>query len=303
MSGRARLAGALLLPGLALSLVLTLPVVWNWPSGELYYGSKSLAGTWRSVADALLDGVNPNLVHPKWRRALDAAGPYLLGACCALGAARLALLAGGCFWRRSEHSRRLAGLGAVAASTCVAALALHWLAFRFTGLLLPLERTAIYLVPLLATLAGVAAAEQPGAAARRSRLALLLAMWALAGYFLLSLRLTYYKQWWWGAEVRQAYAVLSRYQQRLGFNCAVANWKYAAALNFYRIASGNSRWCEFKGVDFYPPGAAAYVLFEPHDGAFIAAQGLEVVCRGESGIAVAIAARVGPVRAPCVPPP
>ena len=81
----------------------------------------------------------------------------------------------------------------------------------------------------------------------------------LAGYFLLCLRLTYFKEWQWDAEVKDAYPVLARYNHEAGVTDVGSDWMYVASLNFYRATSGKETMGEILGPPQPVPGKQAYV--------------------------------------------
>ena len=100
------------------------------------------------------------------------------------------------------------GMGAAAIFAVTAAI--HWTAFRLFGLLLPKNRTAVYFFPLFMIVAGVwPPFRQLTGGGRYLRGSFIGALAFMAAYFLLCLRLTYFEEWYWDADVQKAYAVLS----------------------------------------------------------------------------------------------
>jgi len=172
------------------------------------------------------------------------------------------------------------------------ALALHGLAFQVFHLLLPKERTAIFFVPLFTLMAAIAVElTTPGFAGRFTRAGLIAVMGFTACYFLFCLRLSYFKEWKWGAEVNQAYPVLSYYNHTYGVENVGTTWMYVAALNFYRTLSRGDSLEEFTSAAPAPPpiGRAAYVLHAVLDREFLEQEGLKVVYRGPlSDVVVAV---------------
>jgi hypothetical protein len=64
---------------------------------------------------------------------------------------------------------------------------------------------------------------------------------------------------------------------------------YVPSLNFYRRLSGHETIAEFADSHPYPQDRSVYVLYEPDDRAFLEAQKLKVVYRGDlSDVVVAI---------------
>src|SRR5262249_11794585 len=57
-------------------------------------------------------------------------------------------------------------------------------------------------------------------------------------YFIGCLRLQYFKEWEYSAEVNKAYKVVARYNHTRCVRDVYASWYYDGALEFYRVASG-----------------------------------------------------------------
>ncbi len=254
----------------------------------------SLLETVRSVIDASVYRPNPYLLSPAVYKLFVFCGPWLfpaLGVACALRLATLALhrpKPGGVAPRLAVQ---LAWFAAVAA---LLSLGLHELLYRFFRVYLPLERTALFLAPLLAlfaaALAAIPAVSRPGHAARRLLLTLVTAM---SIYFLGCLRLTYFEKWDFDAETKQVYAVLTAYNRTYGLTDVCSNWRYLSALKFYRAAAGPETPGGFSlgpPVDAdYPAGKQMYVIFRPFGQPFIERQHLTVVYEdSQSGVAVAL---------------
>ena len=186
-------------------------------------------------------------------------------------------------WLWDARARRLGRLASALLAIGTLAVFTHWLAFRVFGLLLPLGRTAIYLVPLCTLLAGIIAAvparSWAGVWCHRGLTA---ALFMLACYFLLCLRLTYFEEWKWDAEVKDVYPLLARYNHRDGVTDVGCSWYYTAALNFYRTASGRETIEEIKSGAEPIPGKQVYVLHGVMNRQFIEQERLAIVYRGTS---------------------
>ena len=147
--------------------------------------------------------------------------------------------------------------------------------------LLPKDRTALYFVPLLTLIAAaIVRTTTDGRAARWIGRAALWALFAVACYYLLCLRLWYFKEWWWDADVRAAYPVILEYKERCSLTSADANWMYGWPLNFYRQVSGRDGFGEFEVVNERKPGKDLYILHAGLDYTFITNQKLQIVYRG-----------------------
>ncbi len=242
---------------------------------------------------------NPFLLNPylvglldRWHHLI----PPLLGA-----AVLLHVVAAGRAARQSPRFRPMASLLAFLLLLLAAALAGHWALHRWWHIPYPLDRTALYSVPL-ATFAAGAAAGLPAVsrlsrASRRATTAMLL---VLACYFLCCLRLTYFKEWNFDSDSRAAYFTVAYYSRTYGVTDASVNWRYTAALAFYRDLYG-ARFREPRLEERYDTSQRMFVLYDPDDREFIHANGLKVVYRGErSGVVVAIRPEVE--AAPACPP-
>jgi hypothetical protein len=251
---RVRLLGACVLPGLLVSLFLSVPAVAHWPRGELNYGAHSLREMFTTVARSSLYRLNPQIVNPLLYRVLDHVKRFLLPALLLLAAWQ---------WVRWRPAVSGALLGILAAT-----VGAHWLLLKLFGVPLPMDRTAIWIVPLCILAIGAAA---PG------RRALTVMLYAASFYFVLCLRLNYFKEWDWDADVNRIYPVLAWYNHTYGERDVVSNWQYGAALNFYRLQSGGESFGEIESPIPIPTGRSVYVLNYPFDEDFIKQQHLRVV--------------------------
>jgi hypothetical protein len=168
---------------------------------------------------------------------------------------------------------------------------MHWLAFRLDGILLPMSRTGIFLLPLCSLLAAViAAVPARSLPSQWLRRAITAAFVCLACHFLLSLRLTYFKEYEYDADVKDVYAVLEQLNQKYGVTDVAAHGTYLSSLNFYRVASGKDSFPEFTPVmDDNPVSKTINVLEGTYEKGFIERDGLAVIYQGEStGVVIAV---------------
>jgi hypothetical protein len=131
-----------------------------------------------------------------------------------------------------------------------------------------MDRTAIWIVPLCVLAIGAAAA---------GRRALTVTLYVMSFYFILCLRLNYFKEWDWDADVNRIYPVLAWYNHTYGVRDLASNWMYGAALNFYRMQSGCESFGEIESPVQLPTDRSLYVLDFPFDEDFIRQQHLRVV--------------------------
>jgi hypothetical protein len=251
---RVRLLGACVLPGLLVSIFLSVPAVLHWPRGQLGYGAYSLGEMFSTVARASLYKLNPQIVNPMLYRLLELAKPFLLPALLALAV-----------W---QWARRRQTVCVVLLCILAATVGAHWLLLRLFRVPLPMDRTAIWMVPLLVLAIGVAAVKRRG---------LTVMLYVMSFYFVLCLRLNYFKEWDWDADVNKIYPVLAWYNHTYGVRDVASNWQYGSSLNFYRVQSGRESFGEIESPLQLPTGRSLYVLYYSFDEDFIKQQHLRVV--------------------------
>lgn len=288
-----RLAVAGILPGLAAAAFLTLSTLLNWRRSELFYGARSLSEMFGSVLESSLYALNPYIVNPSLYPVIEKAShwlPALLGAALAGQAAGILLK------RVSPPKRHSAWLLIVAAGAFIISVGAHRLAYAISGLPMPLGRTALYFVPLFMLVAGVLASALPvSRTGRVLRRAVLVTMFATACYFVLCLRLSYFREWKWNADCEHLYDVVADYSQRHNLKNIATSWRFTACLSFYRKLSQKESVKEFESfIDQYPPGKPLYVLIYPFDVGFAEQERLKVVYQNElSGAVVAVGPDLG----------
>lgn len=252
----------------------------QFPREQLYYGSKSLREMISSIAEPVFYTLNPELVNPllgrilTWLKPVDVAlfGALLLGAA--------AVLAGRRVWQPVKQSAAAFRVMRTVTGAIAGAFVAHWLAFRLLKIPMPLDRTGIFFVPLsilaVAMLPRLASQGRMGTILRAGAIATLLFG---SVFFIGCLRLRYFKQWKFGADVKSAYWVLDDLHRRYGITAAVASWEYSQSLNFYRAMYHDRTMPEFQDLDSFPPGACAYVVDEDWQSDVIAREHLQIYYR------------------------
>jgi hypothetical protein len=219
-----RLLAAGVLPGAAVFTIVSGYALSHTHPGELIYGATNLGETFGTVIEASL-----------FQSPLDFLSPIVFPLVGSTGLLWLLYVV----FRRAKTP--VAPLGWAAAAIFVTTVAVHWTAFRLFGLLLPKDRTAIFFFPLFMIAAGVLAtipsSTRPG---RRLRACFLGSLALMAAYFLLCLRLNYFKEWYWDSDVPQTYAVLSCLNRTNEVTHVASTWSYRGPLNFYQIAQPTS---------------------------------------------------------------
>jgi hypothetical protein len=268
-----RILAGFTLPGLAVAYFLVGSVVLSWPKGQFTWGAGSLLQMLRSLVSASLFEPNDYLLNPRLHHYFVHFGRFLYPILAAFVVWRLVLLV----WeRRASPLAMICGLALLAAIGCHEALHLAY------GILLPLDRTAMWVVVLFLAMAGALAG--PTIESRFGRIsgkALTAILVLIACYNVGCLRLTYFNEWKYDAAMKDVYAVLSYYNHNYGVSKISTNWRYVGALNCYRAMSGHETIEEIPGaptvVNEYPPGYQAYVLYYHSDVDFYKREGLKLV--------------------------
>ena len=275
-ASRVKALAAFVLPGLAVGYFLVGSTVLSWPKGQFTWGAQSLLETFRSLLQASLYEPNPYLLNPLLQHQFVHFGTFLYP-----------LLAAFFLWRAVLLFRaRRAASGAapvlIAGAALVITLACHQLLFWFYGILLPLDRTGLYIALFLFLMAGAAAAvpidSLQGRITARAMTSVLV---LIACYSIGCLRLTYFKEWKYDADMKRVYSVLAYYNRTYGLQDISVNWRYVGAINAYRELSGQETLHEIGGaptkVNEYPAGYQAYVIFYPWDQGFMKREGLKLI--------------------------
>lgn len=274
-------AAALVVPGLVVALAITGHILMNFPKDRLYFGSQSIAESLSSVYYPSLTRMEFIQVSPAVSKLLGVIRTLVAPILAGLAILQLALIVVMKSWRANRQSRWLLSLAAVTAAALAISLALHFAAFQVAHLLLPKQRTGLFLVPLFTLLiCAVVALPMQGRFGRTIRSFSIAALFCLAGYYLTCLRLHYFEEWWWDADVKDAYQVLAALNHRCSVSTASADGLYGGVLNFYRSISGRETIPEFQVVACCVPGRDAYVLNADTNSSFLKANKLVPVFRG-----------------------
>lgn len=288
----ARIGALCVLPGLFVALLLGGYTLTHMKRVDLFYGAQSLGEMTRSLVDASLYQINPRFGGSLFK-IMRFLKPRMLPALGALCVCQLVATRLDGSWRQTRTRWFAAALAGIVGLS----VALHWLAFRLDHLALPMSRTGIFLLPLCTLWAGVIAAgparSQISQWLRRGITGVFL---CLACYFVVCLRLEYFKEYEYDRDVKDVYAVLARLNHAYGVTDVAASGVYANPLNFYRVASKKETFPEFKAVagDF-PLGRAIYVMHGPFQRPFIEREGLAIIYRGKSGEVVVAVKPGGPI--------
>jgi hypothetical protein len=277
-----RWLAAAALPGALVTALISLPTIFQWPSGQLYDFAMSLRQWFGSVIHWSLVEVNPEVANPLVSWILHHIEHRLFPALGLAVAWRLAVLF---LNRRSIGESPITGLAAMLGSALALAVLTHWIVFHAFGLLLPYNRTALFCVPLGTLFVGALAAapmnsRAPTVSARASAIACVTVLCAFAVYFLFCMRLTWTGEMRADADVRSAYSALAPYNHTYCVDTVGASWLYSSVLDFYRVLSGRESFTEFQPGLPLPKDLSVYVVNAKGDREFIDDQHLSVVYRG-----------------------
>lgn len=292
------------LPGLLVALLICGQAVMHEQKVDLWYGAHSLNEMTQSLLQSSFYQLDPKFRDSRWYQAMNFLQPWLLPALAILCFCRLVTAWFDGSWLESAQTRWLKRFAAALAGIVTLSILMSWLAFRFDQLPLPLGRTGIYLVPLCTLIAGIiAAAPARSSISQWFRRGVSTVLISLACYFLLCLRLTYFKEYEWDADVKDVYSVLARLNHAYGVNDAGVTGYYVAALNYYRVQSMRETFPEFRfvGSDL-PAGKPIYVLSGGDGREFINQQKLAVIYRGKRSDVVVAVQPGGPIPPAMVDP-
>jgi hypothetical protein len=289
-----KILAAFTLPGLAAGFFLVGSVVLAWPKGQFTWGADSFAKMVHSLVSASLFEPNPYLLNPRLIHYFVHFGTFLYPLSALFVLWRLVAL----FFDRATvqepGARRLAALAMVTGAALALAIVCHEFLYLAFGILLPLDRTAMWVVLLFFAMAGtLAAVPLPSGVGRYSGKALAAILTLIACYNIGCLRLTYFNEWKYDADMKNVYSVLAHYNHTYGMTKVCTNWRYVAALNCYRLMSGKETVDEFAVgppvVNSYPSGFQAYVIYYPMDEGFFKREGLKLVYHDPfTGVAVVV---------------
>ena len=239
---KTRLLAASVLPGAIIVALVCGYALSQANSSQFWYGAHSLGDTFGTIVEASLFQTRFDFLTPFVFPLVGVTG--LLWLTCVLV---------------SRTKAPIARFGWAAAAIFAVTVGIHWTAFRLFGLLLPQDRTAIYFFPLFMMAAGVLASIPPlSRPGRFLHTGFLGALAIMAVYFLLCLRLTYFKEWYWDKDVQRTYSVLSCLNREHQVTRVASTWEYRGPLNFYQAARPNS--IEDINDTFDPQRTQVYVV-------------------------------------------
>lgn len=256
-----RLLLACALPGAGIFAIVCGYALLHTHPGELIYGASSLSDTFGTIIEASL-----------FETRVDFLKPFVIPLVGVTGLLWLTYVI------VSRAKAPIARFGLAAAAIFAVTIGIHWTAFHLFGLLLPKDRTGIYFFPLFMIAAGVLASiPPPSPLGRYLRVGFLGSLMIMATYFLLCLRLTYFKEWFWDADVQRTYSVLSCLNRENQLTHVASTWEYRGPLNFYQRANPTS----MQEIDdqFDPQQTQVYVVDTLHSPDVLPGKDLKIFYR------------------------
>jgi hypothetical protein len=263
----------------------------HWKKDDLIWGATSLREMTQSLVDSSLYRLNPQFQETGWYQMLEFSGPWLILLLSLLCFCHLVATKLDGSWLHGTHTRWLGRSTVALGGIVTVTVLMHWLAFRIDQFLLPVGRTGIFLVPLTTLLAGtIAAAPTRSLMSLWLRRSITVMFICVSGYFLLCLRISYFREYQWDADAKEVYSVLAQYNHTYGINDVGMTGLFFPALNYYRVLSQKESFTEFILESSQPPlGKSIYVVSESIQQSFIDKEKLVIVYRGHfSDVVVAV---------------
>ncbi len=287
---RRQLLLAGVVPGLLVLLLIPSWALVHARTGGIVAGVKSLKETLQSLVYASMFQPNPYLINPLLMPVFEILRKWVLPVTGALASIQFVWIVRDRVWRRSlregpdrnAHTVWLCALGSLVSAVAVLAVLEHRLAYRLFRLLMPVSRTGLYFLPLVTLMVGIAAAIPAlsrGAAVCRK--ALIGALCVVGVHYLFCMRLMYFEEWDYQADLNQAYKTVACYNHEKNIQDVEVSWEYHAGMNFQRLASGRETFGPFGGTTPHTTGHEMYILEENFERDFIQSQGLKVVFKGD----------------------
>jgi len=298
------IVGFCALPGLFVALAMCGYPMMHWWGYDYGIGAHTLKEMRQSLVQASLYQLDPRFRAAAWYKAISFLRPLLPPLLVVLCACQVVATRLDGSWREDTRARWLAKFAAALAGIVTLCVLMHWLAFRFYKVPLPLGRAGIFLLPLCTLLGGVIMASPARSRVsqwlRRSLIAVSL---CLALYFVLCLRLSYFKEYQWDADAKEVYSVLARYNHQYGVTDVGMFDLCFPSLNYYRVLSGRETFAEFHPEPSNPPAdKSIYVLSRVNQRSFIEREKLIIVYRGRFSDTVIAVKANGPIPPAIVDP-
>jgi 4-amino-4-deoxy-L-arabinose transferase-like glycosyltransferase len=286
-----RVAAYCALPGLFAALLIGGYPLSQLKKDDYVLGAHSLREMRQSLVQSSFYQLDTRFSGSRWYKTADYLRPRLPPLLIVLCLCKLVAAGLDRSWLHDARGRWLGRFMATLAGITALCLTASWLAFRFYQLPLPAGRTGIYLAPLCTLFAGVIAAVPARSSVSRglSR-GIAAVLVCVACYFLLCLRLSYFREYKWDADVKDVYSVLSRLNHTYGITDVEITGLYVTALNYYRVSSHRETFPEFKmDAPELSPGRSIYVLNRVDWREFVEKEKLTAIYRGRySDVIVAL---------------
>jgi 4-amino-4-deoxy-L-arabinose transferase-like glycosyltransferase len=279
-----RVAGLCALPGLFVALLICGYPLAHWKREDLWWGAHSLSEMTQSLEQSSLYQLEPRFRGSMLYTLMNSIGPWLPPLLIVLCICQIVATRFDGSWLRDARTRWMGKFAAALVGITILSLLMSWLAFRFANLPLPIGRTGIYLVPLGTLFTGViAAAPARSLISRWLRRGITTVFICLGCYFLLCLRLNYFREYEWDADLKDVYSVLARLNHGYGVGDVAMNGLYLSSLDYYRMLSRGETFADFTLLVLNAPAdKSIYVLHGANEREFLDKEKLVVIYRGKS---------------------
>ena len=274
------IAAATTLPAVAVAYAIVAEMLREFPRSQLYYGAETWAESWTEMLDAVFPTRNYSITAVNLEPLLTAArhaAPYLIWVPLAI-----ALWAA---FKSPAWPIRFVWLA------LIFTFAAHSLAHAVNNLLLPMDRTGLFIAFFLSILAVYAANSAPAWQARAAAASVLCAALAV---FALAFHPTYFRIWTFDLDVDRGFLSLAQYTRdhpEAKIESVGSNWRYCGTYNFYNRAwNANIPKCDFIELDKPAlESRSAYFLHAQGQSQFISKGTLDIIYQGPvSGLVVGV---------------
>lgn len=253
--------------------------LWRYPAGELHFGARDLAESWRSMAEALFPNTNAEFPQPGIESLLRQSSTLL-------GPAFLVLLAMVLLLALLPGPRPWHAVTRLFAATVALSALFHAAAHAVRGMLLPADRTGLFLVYFaLLTMVAVGLTLRGNLPLRFARILVSITfVWMLA-HSALSFRYSFFRLWIFNADVDQGFRTVTAGYPPAATQAA-CEWRYVAVFNFYRVMdrTGIPECAQLASAN-----ADVYFLYAPDAAPLMQARQLRTIYASEkSGLLIAV---------------
>jgi hypothetical protein len=272
----------LIIPGGWLYRLINPAIFESYSDNTLYFGANSWRKVYRSLSEPLFGDLNPLIVVGQWRDTLVKSADYLVALLALIGLLYAALALAPLLlrsFRGKDFPDKTSMSWLFVAAVFLLTLAAHQIAWSKFGVLLPRERTGLFLAILALLLICLAVEGLAGDAWARRAVAIAgrAGLLMLAVYFAACLRTNYFHTWKYGAGAKDMYQLTLDYSRRQGISDVGVDWLFDSTFKFYRTFYSDDKALDFTFI--WPgdpiPSRQFYVLREKSP--LVESEGLKII--------------------------